>query len=84
MKIRRLAATAGYALLWAVSAAPLAAQAKRPITQDTYDQWRTIQGAALSPDGKFTMYTLSPVVGDGNVIIRSTGADTEWKFARGY
>ena len=73
------------ALLVAPSmSAPLRAQAKRAITQDTYDQWRTISGASLSPDGKFTMYTVSPVVGDGEVVIRATGADTEWRFARGY
>ena len=92
MNIRRPAAQAARAalaglLLAAMAstvAAPLAAQAKRAITQDTYDQWRTIQGATLSPDGKFTMYTLSPVVADGQVVIRATGADTEWRFARGY
>ena len=85
MKTSRLAfpSVRHAALLWLL-AAPLAAQAKRAITQDTYDQWRTISGATLSPDGKFAMYTLSPVVGDGEVLIRATGADTEWRFARGY
>ena len=72
------------AALLCLLATPLAAQTRRPITQDTYDQWRTISGATLSPDGKFAVYTLSPVVGDGEVMIRATGADTEWRFARGY
>ena len=72
---------AAFLLLLAV---PLAAQARKPITQDTYDLWRTISGAALSPDGKFAIYTQSPVVGDGEVVIRATGGDTEWRFARGY
>jgi len=65
-------------------AAPLAAQPRKPITQETYDLWRTISGTTLSPDGKFAMYTQSPVVGDGEVIIRATAGDTEWRFARGY
>ncbi len=85
MKTSRLAfTTVRHAVLLCLMATPLAAQAKRAITQDTYDQWRTISGATLSPDGKFAMYTLSPVVGDGEVLIRATGADTEWRFARGY
>ncbi|MBI2409058.1 MAG: S9 family peptidase [Gemmatimonadetes bacterium] len=84
MKIRRLVSVAARAVMLLAVAAPLAAQTKKPITQDTYDQWRTIQGATLSPDGKFAMYTVSPVVGDGEVVIRSTAASTEWRFARGY
>jgi len=85
MKISRLAfVSVRRAAFLCLLAAPLAAQAKRAITQDTYDQWRTISGASLSPDGKFAAYTLSPVVGDGEVLIRATGADTEWRFARGY
>lgn len=71
-------------MLFCVAAIPAAAQTKRAITQDTYDLWRSIQGASLSPDGKFAMYTLSPVVGDGEVVIRGTGTGTEWRFARGY
>ena len=77
-------ATALVATLLAPLAAPLAAQAKRAITQDTYDQWRTITGATLSPDGKYAMYTVGPVVGDGEVVIRATSGDSEWRFARGY
>src|SRR5450830_573964 len=87
MKISRLAfVSVRRAAFLCLLAAPLAAQAKRAITQDTYDQWRTISGATLSPDGKFAAYTLSPVVGDGEVVIRATGTgtDTEWRFARGY
>ncbi len=84
MNIRRFTHAASRILLLCALAAPLAAQTKRPITQDTYDQWRAVQGATLSPDGKFAMYTVSPVVGDGEVVIRATGAGTEWRFARGY
>ncbi len=57
---------------------------KKAITQDTYDEWHTIQGAALSGDGKWAVYTLSPVVGDGEVVVRSTSATTEYRAPRGF
>lgn len=57
---------------------------KKAITQDTYDQWRTISGASLSPDGRWVAYTVSPVVGEGELIVRATGATTEYKAARGF
>jgi dienelactone hydrolase len=57
---------------------------KKPITQDTYDEWRTIGGSTLSNDGKWAVYTLSPVVGEGELIVRATGATTEYRAPRGY
>ncbi len=57
---------------------------KKPITQDTYDEWRTISGATLTPDGKWAIYTVSPVVGEGELIARATSGTTEYKAARGY
>ena len=57
---------------------------KKAMTQDTYDEWRTIQGATLSGDGKWAVYTLTPVVGDGEVVVRSTSGPTEYRATRGY
>ncbi len=57
---------------------------KKAITQDTYDEWRSIQGATLSSDGKWAAYTLTPVVGDGELVVRSTGTATEYRAPRGY
>ena len=57
---------------------------KKAITQDTYDEWRTMQGATLSADGKWAAYTLSPVVGDGEVVVRGTSGTTEYRATRGY
>ncbi len=66
-------------------AAPLGAQGqKKEITQDVYDAWRSIQGAALSPNGQWTVYTLAPVVGNGELIVRSTSGATEIRVPRGY
>ncbi|WP_409964620.1 alpha/beta hydrolase family protein [Gemmatimonas sp.] len=58
---------------------------KKPITQDTYDEWRTISGASLSNDGKWVAYTVSPVVGEGALIVRATSGGTEYaNIGRGY
>ncbi|WP_411280122.1 alpha/beta hydrolase family protein [Gemmatimonas sp.] len=57
---------------------------KKPITQDTYDEWRTISGSSLSNDGKWAAYTLSPVVGDGELVVRATAASTEYRAPRGF
>lgn len=57
---------------------------KKPITQDTYDEWRVIQGASLSQDGKWAVYTLSPVVGEGELVVRSTSSATEYRAPRGF
>ncbi|MBI2797091.1 MAG: S9 family peptidase [Gemmatimonadetes bacterium] len=60
------------------------AQGKRPITQDTYDRWHTIGGTTVSPDGKWVAYTLSPVVGNGELVVRSTQGTAEYRVPRGY
>ncbi len=57
---------------------------KKAITQDTYDEWRTIAGSALSNDGKWAIYTQSPVIGEGEVVVRSTATSTEYRAPRGY
>ncbi|MBL8984058.1 MAG: hypothetical protein JNL26_17865, partial [Gemmatimonadetes bacterium] len=64
--------------------AGLAAQGKKVLTQDTYDSWKQIQGSALSADGKWAIYTLTPVVGDGEVVVRSTQGSTEYRAPRGW
>ena len=57
---------------------------KKAITQDTYDEWRVIQGANISQDGKWVAYTLTPVVGEGEVVVRSTSGSTEYRSPRGF
>ena len=57
---------------------------KKPITQDTYDEWRTISGSSLSNDGKWAVYSLSPVVGEGELVVRATAAATEYRAPRGF
>ncbi len=38
--------------------APPAPGGKKPLTIADYSKWRTIDGAGLSPDGKWVAYTL--------------------------
>ncbi len=69
----------------ALALAPLAAQAqKKVLTQADWDKWKSIQGAAISNDGKWALYSLVPQVGDGELIVRATQGATEYKIPRGY
>ncbi|MBX3173126.1 MAG: S9 family peptidase [Gemmatimonadaceae bacterium] len=81
MRIPRLARR--LALLLLVAPIALSAQARKPLTQDTYDLWRTILQPTLSADGRWAVYTLSPTVGDGELIARSTSGSTEYRVPRG-
>ncbi|HXD22753.1 MAG TPA: hypothetical protein VN613_05285, partial [Gemmatimonadaceae bacterium] len=72
------------ALLAAVASASFAQAVNKPITQDVYDTWRALTGPSLSADGKWTAYTAGPVVGDGDLFVRSTTGTTEFKVSRGF
>ncbi|MGH9852436.1 MAG: hypothetical protein ACREBD_21575, partial [Blastocatellia bacterium] len=61
------------------------ATAKRPLTHQDYDSWRSIQGQSISRDGKFVAYAAIPQDGDGEIVARNvaTGAEcstTCWCF----
>ena len=64
----------------------LAAQGapKKVLTQADWDHWRSISGATLSNDGRWAAYTLIPQVGDGELIVRSTQGNTEYRVPRGF
>jgi dipeptidyl aminopeptidase/acylaminoacyl peptidase len=59
------------------------AQQKRPLTHADYDSWRSIQGTALSRDGKYLAYALVPQDGDGEVVVRHIESGKEWRAGRG-
>ena len=80
MQTKRLAL-----LLILAGAAPVFAQgSKKVLTQADWDIWKSINGPALSSDGKWAVYTLVPQVGDGELVIRSTSGSTEYRVPRGY
>jgi hypothetical protein len=69
----------------AVLLLPMAAQAqKKVITPSDWDRWKSINAPQLSTDGKWAVYTLLPQVGDGELVIRSTSGNTEYRIPRGY
>lgn len=64
----------------------LAAQ-KKAVTQDSYELWRSISGATLSPDGAWAAYTISPSVGEGELVVRDVSGPTpgrELRVPRGF
>src|SRR5262245_15285336 len=58
--------------------------AKRPLTHQDYDSWRSIQGQTLSRDGKFIGYALIPQDGDGEIVVRNLATGAEWRHRRGW
>src|SRR5215475_5761479 len=60
------------------------ATAKRPLNHQDYDGWRSIQGQAISRDGKFIAYALIPQDGDGEIIVRNLATGAEWRYGRGW
>jgi dipeptidyl aminopeptidase/acylaminoacyl peptidase len=64
----------------------LAAQqpaAKRALTHQDYDSWRSVSGSQISRDGKFVAYTYQPQDGDGEVVARNVATGVEWRAPRG-
>ncbi len=72
-------------VLLAFAPLALAAQtARKPLTQDTYDLWRSILQPTLSADGKWAVYTVTPTQGDGELVARATTGATEHRVPRGW
>jgi len=72
--------------LHGVGSAALHAQtapAKKPITHDAYDSWKSIQGTKLSADGVWLAYALTPQDGDGELVVRNLKTNAEIRAARG-
>ncbi|HKD07584.1 MAG TPA: prolyl oligopeptidase family serine peptidase [Bryobacteraceae bacterium] len=53
--------------------------AKRPLTHQDYDSWRSILSPTLSNDGHFLAYGLFPQEGDGVVVVRDMKTGHEWR-----
>src|SRR5918999_2084127 len=72
------------ATLGAQAQQPARATAKRPLTHNDYDSWRSIQAAQISRNGNFVAYAYVPQDGDGEIIVRNIASGAEWKAPRGY
>ena len=70
------------ALQWSLTAqAPVAA--KRPLTYDVVDYWKSIQGTRLSDDGQWLAYATSAQREDGELVVRNLRTGQEFTHARG-
>jgi dipeptidyl aminopeptidase/acylaminoacyl peptidase len=58
--------------------------AKRPLTHQDYDSWRSILAQQVSRDGKFVAYAYVPQDGDGEIVVRNLATGVEWRAPRGY
>ena len=57
--------------------------AKKPLTYDAYDGWRSIQGTQLSRDGRWLVYALVPQDGDGELVVLNLQSNREFRAPRG-
>src|SRR5689334_8508501 len=57
--------------------------AKKPITHDVYDSWKSIQGTKVSADGTWLAYALAPQEGDGELVVRNLKTNAEIRAPRG-
>src|SRR3954462_9254424 len=68
---------------WALDAQQPTAAAKKPLSYDTYDYWRSIQGTTLSRDGEWLAYALTSQGADGELVVRNLRIGAETKQPRG-
>src|SRR5262245_61800325 len=76
-----LVAAALVTLQWSLTAQTPAA--KRPLTYDVTESWRSIGGTRLSNDGQWLAYALSSQGEDGEVVVRNLASGQEHKSPRG-
>src|SRR6266540_3426506 len=70
------------ALQWSLTA-QTPVTAKRPLSYDVVDYWKSIQGTRLSEDGQWLAYATSAQSEDGELIVRNVRSGQEFKHARG-
>ena len=57
--------------------------APKPITLEDYTKFKRITGAAISNDGKWMHYTVTPNEGDGTLFVKSLEGDKVYEIGRG-
>jgi dipeptidyl aminopeptidase/acylaminoacyl peptidase len=81
LPVKRVAALIVVALMSA--AFPAAQTAKRSLTHDDYDGWRTIFTPVVTRDGRYLAYSFMPQDGDGELIIRDLKTGQEHRERAG-
>jgi dipeptidyl aminopeptidase/acylaminoacyl peptidase len=73
--------------IWAVLACciSIAVQAqKKPLDHSVYDAWQSIGERAITHDGKYVAYLISPQEGDGVLVVQSVSGSYKLEIPRGY
>jgi dipeptidyl aminopeptidase/acylaminoacyl peptidase len=84
MKKRSLGVWMSYLVAVLIIFAPAAhSAAKKPLSYEAYDGWRSIQATQLSRNGEWLVYVLQPQEGDGELVVRNLKTDKEFRAARG-
>ena len=71
------------AFQWSLTAQAPSPSAKRPISYDVMDSWRSIAGTKVSSDGQWLAYGLTAQGDDGELVVRNLKSDQEFKSPRG-
>jgi dipeptidyl aminopeptidase/acylaminoacyl peptidase len=81
---RRIALVVGTLLAFQFSlTAQTPVASKRPLSYDVVDSWRSIQGTRLSDDGLWLAYAITSQGEDGELIVRNTRSNQEFRHPRG-
>jgi len=79
--------TAALFLLWAIASPPVQSAdpvaEPRPLKMADVLAWKNIQASALSNDGQWLAYLLTPNEGDGEIVLRKTQGEKELRFPCG-
>ncbi len=59
------------------------APAKKPVSYDAFDGWKSIQGTKVSRDGAWLVYALTPQDGDSELVVRNLKSGAETRQPRG-
>src|SRR6185295_11461051 len=57
--------------------------AKRPLTYDVYESWKSIGGTRLSDDGQWFAYSVTSTAEDGELIVRNLQSGQDFRHPRG-
>src|SRR5687767_15987265 len=78
-----LACVATLVVAWSTFPVNAQTAAKRPLSYDAVDYWRSVGGTRVSDDGQWLAYALSSQSEDGELIVRNLGTGKEFRHARG-
>src|SRR3954462_15175655 len=71
------------ALQWSLTAQSPATAAKRPLTYDVMDYWKSIQGTRLSDDGQWLAYATTAQGDEGELVVGNLRSGQGIKHPRG-